>query len=367
MKVEDIANYLERIAPRSLQESYDNAGLIVGNPNWEVTGVLTTLDATEPIINEAIAKGCNLIVAHHPILFFGLKQLNGNNYVERTIIKAIQNNVAIYAIHTNLDNVANGVNAKICEKLQVKAAKILLPGKEKMLKLVTFTPPENLENILSELSKAGAGEIGNYESCSFQVNGMGTFKGNENSNPVKGKKNNLEKLEETRIEMVLPQNRKGNIINILKQAHPYEEVAYDIYPLDNVNSEVGSGMIGSLEESMDTASFFQYLKDKMNLVAFKHTPIVKKEIKTVAVCGGAGSFLLKRAIHAKADIFITSDFKYHEFFDAEDKIIIADIGHFESETFTRDLLADFLSDLTTDTSLKICISEVNTNPVHYFI
>lgn len=364
MKIKEITSYLEDIAPISLQESYDNSGLIVGNPNTEVTGVLTTLDATESIIDEAIKKDCNLIVAHHPILFFGLKRLNGNSYVERTIIKAIQNNIAIYAIHTNLDNVANGVNAKICNKLELEETKILAPGKEKMMKIVTFVPKENASTLLEALTKAGAGKIGNYDSCSFQTEGKGTFKGNPRSNPTIGEKNNLEFVDEIKLEMVFPSSKKGNVLNALTSSHPYDEVAYDIISLDNINKDVGSGMIGVLKEKMNEDDFFIYLKEKMNLKGFKHTNKLSKPIKKVAVCGGAGSFLLRKALTAKADIFITSDFKYHEFFDAEEKIIIADIGHFESETYTRDLLADMVSEISTNTPIHI--STTNTNPVQYF-
>lgn len=367
MKIKDITRIIETYAPISLQENYDNSGLIVGDPSTEVSGVLTTLDATEPIVEEAISKNCNLIVAHHPILFFGLKKLNGKNYVERTIIKAIQNNIALYAIHTNLDNVLNGVNAKICQKLQLIHTKILSPGKEKMMKLVTFVPKDVEAEIVSTLSNAGAGIIGNYENCSFQVEGTGTFKGNEHSNPQIGSKNNLEKVDEIRIEVVLPKNKKGAIVNALKNVHPYEEVPYDLYLLENTNPDVGAGMIGYLENEMTEIDFLKYLKELMGLHCFKHTTLLNKPIKKVAVCGGAGSFLLKKAMTVKADIFITSDFKYHEFFDAEDKIIIADIGHFESEIFTRELLAEILESSLQEKLIPLHISKVNTNPVQYFI
>ncbi|MEN7548585.1 Nif3-like dinuclear metal center hexameric protein [Rapidithrix thailandica] len=363
LKIKDITTYLESKAPRSYQESYDNAGLIVGNPEEEVKGVLVTLDSTEEIVEEAVRTGCNLIVAHHPIVFSGLKKLTGSNYVERTVIKAIKHDIAIYAIHTNLDNVEIGVNRKIAEQIGLENCRILAPKSGRQCKLVTFVPEENKQDVLSALSEAGAGVIGNYSKCSYQTKGTGTFEPNEQTNPHIGEQGSLEYVEEVRLEMVFPDYLQGALIAALKQAHPYEEVAYDIYPLLNNNGAIGSGMIGTLPEAQSPQQFLLYLKERMNLHCIRHTPITGHQVQRVAVCGGAGSFLLKAAKAQKADVFITGDFKYHEFFDAEGTILIADIGHYESEVFTKELLADWLKEQFK--GLRVCLSDVNTNPVHY--
>lgn len=365
MKIKDITHFLETIAPTVYQESYDNAGLITGNPMDEVTSVLVTLDVTEEVIDEAIKRDCNLIVAHHPIIFQGLKKLTGRNYVERTVIQAIKNDVAIYAIHTNLDNVKNGVNAKICEKIGIQDPQILAPKSEILQKLTVFVPSENANQLRGALGKAGAGNMGDYSDCIFSVTGEGTFRPNDKANPHIGEAQKLEKVTEERIEVIFPKYLQGRVLSAMQKVHPYEEVAYFLHALENKNPYVGSGMIGKLAEPMDEIAFFKHLKTSMNLTAFKHTTLRHKPIEKVAVCGGAGGFLLRNAISAGADIFITSDYKYHEFFDAENRIIIADIGHYESEIFTNNLLADFLTSKFENLAVKLV--ETNTNPVQYFI
>ena len=363
-KVKDIVRHLESIAPPSLQESYDNASLITGNSNMEVKGILITLDCIESIVEEAIARDCNLIIAHHPIVFRGLKQLNGKNYVERTIIKAIKNDIAIYAIHTNLDNVVHGVNRKIADKLGLKNLKILAPKKQTLQKLVTFIPVDDTDRVTQAMHEAGAGNIGNYSDCSFRITGTGYFKPNEEANPAIGSSGNLETVEENRVELVYPRYNQGRIVGALKSAHPYEEVAYYISDIENSNQEVGSGMIGDLPQPMDSSDFLQYLKDKMELNTIRYTEKTAPQISKVAVCGGAGSFLLGRAKGSKADAFVTADFKYHEFFDAEGQLMIADIGHYESEIFTKELLHSFLTEKFAN--IATCLSRVDTNPVKYF-
>jgi len=362
--IKDICNYLESIAPLSLQESYDNAGLITGNLKDEVTGVLCTLDCIETVLEEAIEKNCNLVVAHHPIVFSGLKKLSGGSYIERVIIKAIKNDIAIYAIHTNLDNIQTGVNAKICEKLQLQNTSILAPGKEKLLKLAAFVPQTHTDIVLNALGEAGAGQIGDYQNCSFSVTGEGRFQANKNANPFIGETDKLEKVHEDKVEVIFPTFLKGKVLNALLHHHPYEAVAYDLYQLQNNNPTVGSGMIGKLEKAMPALDFLQYLKEKMQLKVIRHTALTDNSIQKVAVCGGSGSFLLRQALSKKADIFITADYKYHQFFDADNKIIIADIGHFESEQFTRELLFEMLNSKFND--VQLVTSTVNTNPVNYF-
>jgi dinuclear metal center YbgI/SA1388 family protein len=362
-KIKDITRYLETIAPLSFQESYDNAGLQTGDANAEVTGILLTLDCTETVVEEAIAKNCNLIVAHHPVIFRGLKKLTGSNYVEKTIIKAIKNDIAIYASHTNLDSVPEGVNFKIAEKIGLKNLKILSQKEGQLLKLVTFAPQEATEKVLAAMHQAGAGNIGDYKNCSYQHTGEGRFMPTAGADPYIGEQNKLEKVTETRIEVLVPRHLKLAVIDALIKAHPYEEVAYDIYALENVYQEMGAGMIGELEYELESDVFLKHLKQSMNLQVVKHTPFLNKPVKKVALCGGAGSFLIKDAIRQQADIYITGDLKYHEYFDAENKIVLADIGHYESEVFTKELFYDLISKKFP--TFAVSLSEINTNPVRY--
>ena len=364
MKVKDFIQVLESVAPSSFQENYDNSGLLTGNNENEVKGVLICLDSTEEVIQEAIDNNCNLLIAHHPIVFKGLKRINGSNYVERVIIKAIKNDIAIYAIHTNLDNVLHhGVNAKIAEKLGLTNLKVLDPKRGLLKKLYTFAPLEHAERVRNSLFAAGAGGISNYSECSFNVEGTGTFKGAEGSNPFVGEVGTRHHEAEIKIEVIFPAYLENNILKELLDVHPYEEVAYDIVSLDNQFDTVGSGLVGELSEPMDAVLFLNELKSKMKTDCIRHTAICKDKISKVAICGGAGSFLLKNAIRAKADIYISADFKYHEFFDAENQIIIADIGHYESEQFTIELIYDIL--LNKFPIFAILKSKVKTNPVSY--
>ncbi|CAG5002635.1 GTP cyclohydrolase 1 type 2 [Dyadobacter sp. CECT 9275] len=364
-KIKDILTSLESLAPPSYQENYDNAGLIVGDKHAIVTGVLITLDVTEAVVQEAVSKKCNLIIAHHPIVFKGLKKLTGSNYVERTVLAAIKNDVAIYAIHTNLDHVLKGVNSKIAEKIGLKNIKILAPKKNILQKLVTFVPTENSESVLEALFNAGAGEIGAYKNCSFSTTGTGTFLPGEAANPAVGTIGKREDVRENRLEVIFPSHLGRKILTVLKAVHPYEEVAYYLQELENENQEVGAGMVGELEHDMQHEDFLQLLRSNMQLRVIRHTAPVTGPIRRVAVCGGAGSFLLPLAIGSGADVFITADYKYHEFFDADQQIMICDIGHYESEVFTKDLLYDYLSGIFSNFAL--CLSEINTNPVHYFL
>ena len=364
MKIKEITNYLESIAPLHYQESYDNAGLLVGDASREIDVALITLDCTEEVVEEAIENNCNLIIAHHPIIFSGLKKITGQNYVERTIIKAIKNDIAIYAIHTNLDNIKTGVSAKIAEILGVENCKILSPKKDLLRQLAVYCPVSDTEKVKEALFQAGAGDIANYDECSFSAKGEGTFRANESCDPHIGNIGERHTEKEEKIEVIFPKYKENTIISALKQAHPYEQVAYQIYILDNIHENVGAGIVGELAQKVDANRFLEMLKTKMQTDCIRHTKLVKNQIKRVAICGGSGSFLLSNAICEKADIFITADFKYHEFFDGENDIIIADIGHFESEQFTKDLIYDLLSKKFSKFAVRL--SKVNTNPINYF-
>ncbi|MEQ8361635.1 MAG: Nif3-like dinuclear metal center hexameric protein [Cyclobacteriaceae bacterium] len=363
VKIKDVTSHLESLAPGAYQESYDNSGLITGNPDWVVNGVLVTLDCIEVVVDEAIQQKCNLIIAHHPIVFKGLKSLTGKNYVERTIIKAIKNDIAIYAIHTNLDNVHHGVNYKIAERMGLTDLKVLAPKSDTLSKLVTFIPKDSAPSVLDALHKAGAGNIGNYKNCSFSTIGTGAFEPTEEASPQVGKSGKLEEVEEIRAELIFPSVLESKIIAALKKSHPYEEVAYYLTSLDNKNQEVGSGMVGVLETALEPKAFLERLKSRMNTASIRHTALPNSPIQKVAICGGAGSFLLQTAKAQGADAFVSADFKYHEFFDAEGQILIADIGHYESEQFTKDLLKEVLEEKFT--SFAVYFSKSVTNPISY--
>lgn len=363
MKIAEITSFLESIAHPSLQESYDNAGLITGNPAWDCKGIVISLDATEEVINEAVEKKANLVVAHHPIIFSGLKKINGKNYVEKAVITAIKNDIAIYAIHTNLDNVLNGVNGKMAQLLGLKNCSILSPKSNTLKKLYTFVPAAQAEQVRNAIFGAGGGNIGNYSECSFNAEGTGTFKAGDNTNPFVGNKGARHHEKEIRVEVIFPGWLENKIVSAMKSTHPYEEVAYDIISLSNQYQGIGSGLFGELPEPVDEAGFLEIVMKTFSIPVIKHTELRGKPVKKVALCGGSGSFLTGAAIAAGADIYITADMKYHEFFDANGRIVIADIGHYESEQFTIDLLKEVLEQkFPTFAVLK---TGVITNPVRY--
>ena len=363
MTIRDITACIEEIAPLNYAEGFDNVGLLIGNYTTKVSGVIVTLDTLENVVDEAIEKKCNLIVSFHPIIFSGLKKLNGKNYVERVVLKAIKNDIAIYAIHTALDNSFQGVNAKICEILGLQNKKILIPQKNTIKKLTTYAPKDNAEEVRLALFQAGAGNIGNYDNCSYNTEGFGTYRGNEDSNPSIGIKGEQHTEKETFISVIFEKHNEKSILTALFNAHPYEEVAYDIVPLDNVNKEIGIGMIGELTEEKSEQEFLQFVKTTMKAKGIRHSKLLNIPIRKVAVLGGSGSFAIENAIQANADVYITSDIKYHEFYKAENKIIIADIGHYESEQFTKNLLVEILTKKFPN--FAIILSQKNTNPIYY--
>jgi dinuclear metal center YbgI/SA1388 family protein len=364
MKIRDLIAVLEELAPPVFQESYDNSGVITGDVSLEAGGALLCLDCTEAVVEEAIALGCNLIIAHHPILFGAIKSITPRNYVERTLISAIKNDIVIYACHTNLDHVRQGVNQLICEKLGVKNSRILLPKENLLKKLVTFVPASHHANVLKAVFEAGAGHIGDYDSCSFSQQGEGTFRGAPGTQPFLGKPGELSREPETRVEVVLHRGVQKQVIAALIKAHPYEEVAYDLYSLDNVHPSVGSGMIGDLEKPLKEEDFLNLVKETLRVPVIRHTALRGRSIKRVALCGGSGRFLLKNAINAGADAYVTADFKYHEFFDVEGRLLLADAGHYETEQFTPEIFYRVIRKKFS--TFAVHLSKINTNPVHYF-
>ena len=364
MKIIEIISGLEQMAPLPLQESYDNSGLLIGNSNDECSGVLITLDVTENVLKEAITKNMNLVIAHHPLIFGGLKKITGHTATERITAAAIKNDIAIYAIHTNLDNILEGVNAMICKKIGLTELRPLEPGQKQLRKLVTFCPIEYAEKVRKAIFDAGAGHIGNYDSCSFNSSGTGTFKAGEGANPFVGKLNELHHESEIRIETIFPFYLEKKIMHALLVSHPYEEVAYDIYQLENKSQQTGAGMIGQLDQSLTKNAFLQLLKERFSTGCIRYSDFRDRPIKKVAVCGGSGSFLINKALSAGVDAFITGDIKYHDFFIPEGRILLADIGHYESEQHTKELLFNQITKIFP--TFAVQISEHNTNSVHYF-
>ncbi len=363
MKIKEVVCALERFAPLPLQDGFDNAGLQIGLTDAEATGALLCLDVTESVLDEAIALGYNLIIAHHPLIFKGYKSITGKDYVERCILKAIKNDLVIYAAHTNLDNLQQGVNFKIAEKIGLKNTRILLPKENSLLKLVTFVPLMQAESVRKALFDAGCGCIGNYDSCSYNVVGEGTFRASEGTHPFCGNIGELHTEKEVRIETVLPAYKKTEAIKALLHAHPYEEPAYDLYPLQNSWGQAGSGLIGELEHPETELEFLKKIKKTFEVGCLKHNKLTGREIQTVALCGGAGAFLIPHAIRNQADVFITGEIKYHDYFGLDTEILLAEIGHYESEQYTKEIFYTIIRDLFP--ALDIQMTKVNTNPIKY--
>ena len=363
MNIGTITDYLETIAPLSYQESYDNSGLTIGDKAAEVSGALFTLDVTEAVVDEAIELGYNLIIAHHPLIFKPIKRINSKQEADRCIIKAIKHDIAIYAAHTNLDNAPQGVNAMICEKLGLSQTKILEPAGEMLRKVIVFVPLEHAEKVRDAMFGAGAGRLGEYSSCSFNIPGQGTFKAGNDANPYVGALGEMHTENEIKIEALCEEQDIGRILHAMIQAHPYEEVAYDIYPLINKNPYVGSGMIGKLDQPMGEMDFLHLVKRVFNPGCLKYSPLMQKKIQKVAVCGGSGNFLISNALASGADAFITGEIKYHDYFMAENKILLIEAGHYETEQFTKDLLYRVVKENFTTFASRI--STITTNPVNY--
>lgn len=363
MTIKEVTSLIEELAPLPYAEDFDNVGLLVGQYGTKVSGVLVTLDTLESVVDEAIAKNCNLIVSFHPIVFTGIKKFNGSDHVERVIIKAIKNDIAIYAMHTALDNAFNGVNGRICDQLKLINKEILIPKKGTIKKLITFVPDNKADKVRDALFKAGAGGIGNYDECSFNIQGTGTFKGNPDSNPTIGEKGKTQFEKETQIGITYQRHLEAGILKALLDAHPYEEVAYEISTLENTNQHIGMGMVGELQQEMSETDFLRYVKSKMNSDCIRHSALCDQPIKKVAVLGGSGSFAIENAKRAGAQAFITADLKYHQFHQADNKLLLLDIGHYESEQYTKNLLVELLTKKIAN--FAVVLSEKITNPIKY--
>ena len=363
MKISQIIETLEDFAPLALQESFDNSGLQVGDVSRPVRGVLLCLDVTEEVLDEALELDCNLIISHHPLLFKPIKKLSGKTYIERCVIKACKNDLVIYAAHTNIDNASGGVNFYLAEKLGLQNLRILSPKKDNLLKLVTFVPEAYAGIVRNALFNAEAGCIGNYDSCSFNSAGSGTFRAGEGTNPFVGELHEIHTESEIRIETILPAHKKTAVLRALLAVHPYEEPAYDFYPLANEWNLAGSGIVGELPSPEKEEDFLQRLKTIFKLKCVKHSPLTGREISEVALCGGSGAFLIPEAIAYGADIFITGEAKYNDYFDVENRILLAVIGHYESEIITKELFYDVITKKMIN--FAVHFSTTNSNPVNY--
>ena len=364
MIVQELVDFLNSRIPPAIQEEYDNSGLLTGNREDEIKGVLISVDVTEQVIDEAVSKGANFILSHHPLIFSGLKSLTGKDHIERAVIKAIRNNIALYAAHTSLDNLKNGINFKMAEKLGLKNLSILRPRKEQLLKLVFFVPHDHADAVREAVFNAGAGIVGDYEGCSYNLKGKGSFRPGEGTDPYVGEIGQMHFEEETRVETWLPRYKTSQVLKAMNEAHPYEEVAYDLYPLANKDKETGSGVIGELDEEIPEKEFLDRLKDVFNVPVVKHTKLLYSFVCRIALCGGSGSFLLEDAMARQADAFVSADFKYHRFFDADGKILVADIGHYESEAVSKDFFYELVAE--NFHNFAVHLSEINTNPINYY-
>lgn len=364
MTIRDVQDVLEQWAPLSQAEDFDNVGLLVGDSSRTVTHILVAHDALENVIDEAILKNCNLIVCFHPIIFSGLKRLNGTNYVDRAVTKAIKNDVAIFAMHTALDNVPHGVSYGMAQALKLRDCGILVPKKEGIYKLTTYVPHAFAKALKESLFKAGAGHIGHYDQCSFSVQGEGTFRAGPNTKPFVGEKGKQHAEKETQINLSFEKHHKNKILKALMQTHPYQEVSYEITSLENQNQHLGMGMIGELEKEVSETEFLSLIKTTFQTGGVRHSPLLDKPIKKVAVLGGSGAFAITTALYQGADAYVTADLKYHDYYQAENQILLADVGHFESERFTKTLIANYLTEKIRN--FAILLSEENTNPINYF-
>ncbi|MFZ4456820.1 MAG: Nif3-like dinuclear metal center hexameric protein [Bacteroidales bacterium] len=363
MKISEITSAIESFAPLSLQESYDNSGIQLGNISLETDSALVCIDVNEEVIDEAISLNAKLIISHHPLIFKGLKSITGKDYIERSVVKALKNDITIYAAHTNLDNAWGGVSFKMAEKLGLQNVRILAELPDSLLKLVTFVPNENLEKVRNSLFEAGAGQIGNYDQCSYQSDGYGTFRAGEESSPFCGEKGELHTESETRLEVILPVYMKSKVVKSLYESHPYEEPAFDLIQLKNDFARAGAGVIGELPEEMDEIEFLQKIKADFQVEGLKYSPFLNKSVRKVALCGGSGAFLIGNALRAKADVYITGDIKYHDFFNNNDSILLVDAGHYESEQYTIELICEIIQKKFA--TFAVHFTKCKTNQINY--
>lgn len=363
MKLSELSSFLDSSLPLSFQEEWDNSGLQTGDPGMEISSALVALDVTEAVVEEAVRTGSNLILSHHPLIFSGIRKITGRSSTERIIMNSIRNNIAIYSAHTNLDMVSNGVSKKMALKLGLENISVLRTLKNKLQKLVTFVPEDHLGRVREAIFSAGAGVIGNYDLCGFTAGGTGSFRGGENTSPFTGEKGILHFEKELRFETIFYSHLKDRVIKALLAAHPYEEVAYDIYALENDNIDAGLGCTGEFPEPVDETVFLLKLKSVFGAEGIRYSKLTGRPVKKVALCGGSGASLLNDALKRGADAFVTADIKYHAFFEPENKLLLVDCGHYETEKFSVEILYDLI--VKNFPNFAVRFSETNTNPINY--
>ncbi len=364
MKLKDLALYLDSVVPLSFQEGYDNSGLQVGLTEREVSSGLITLDVTEEVMEEAIASKMDVVISHHPLIFKGIKSIGGKSFTDRILYQAIKNDIAVYSAHTNLDIFSGGVSMKMAEKIGLEEITVLSPSEKMLLKLVVYIPESHLEDVCNGLFEAGAGIIGNYDRCGFVTSGTGSFRANEIAKPFVGEKGIVHFEKEIRFETILFSHLRDKVIGALLNIHPYEEVAYDLFPLENKNAGIGLGCVGKLKDAVTENEFLKLVSSVFSADGIRYSKPTGKMIKKVALCGGSGASLINNSISAGADVFLTADLKYHDFFKAENRILLVDTGHFESEKFSREILKDLI--IKKFPKFAVRFSETNTNPINYF-
>ena len=364
MKLKELCSYLDSAVPLAFQEGYDNSGLQVGSPEREITSAMITLDVTEDVIKDALAEKCDVVVSHHPLIFNGIKNLTGKSFTEKIIYEAVKNDIAVYSAHTNLDVFNSGVSRKMAEKIGLEDISVLSPSANLLLKLVTFIPESYLEKVRNAIFEAGAGVTGNYDFCAFTNSGTGSFRGNEMAKPFVGEKGKIHFENEIRFETILFSHKKDMVIKALLENHPYEEVAYDLYSLENRNTGIGSGCAGYFHKPISEHDFLEQVSLVFDAKGIRYSKLTGKAIRKVALCGGSGAFLINPAIYSGADAYLTADIKYHDFFKAENKILLVDAGHFETEKFSTEILKDLI--IKKFPKFAVRFSEKNTNPINYY-
>jgi len=363
----EIIKYIESWAPKEIAWSKDNVGLQVGSAERKVKNIFLSLDLNMKVLNEAITKNCNLIINHHPLLFNPIRKIDiDKDPISLILEKIIKHDVTLYSAHTNLDFTKDGVSFELAKTLKLKNIRFLTNLKSIQYKLIIFVPDSHLEIVANTIFKDGGGIIGEYSNCSFRTSGEGTFKGSEKASPSLGKKLSFEIVNEVKLEVIIDSWKLGKIISEVKKVHPYEEIAYDVYPLNNENSNYGMGAVGEIDKPMEMDEFLVHVAKCLKIKNFRHTKGNRKKIKTVAVCGGSGSELIPDAIKVGADSFITADIKYHTFLDNEERLCLIDAGHYETEILVLKELNKRLSDVTIGKKIKVYKYNSSTNPVIFY-
>ncbi len=357
----DLSSALESVAPSLYAESYDNVGLLVGRSEWKCEKVLVALDITEAVVQEAIEKGVQAIVAHHPVIFGGIQRLTGEDTAQRAIELAIKHSIALLACHTNLDAIEGGVSYRMAQAISLVNVRTLQPRSGLLWNLIVYVPAESAETLLEALWEAGAGKMGAYDECAFRSHGLGSFRPKEGAHPHNGVIGERAFADEIRLELLVPEGARKKVHQCMMEHHPYEEIAHSWLKHDGVHHSVGFGAIGQWD-ACDWPEAVRRIKTAFGVASFRHTMPIASDYRTVAVCGGAGADLLAQAKSQQAELFITSDITYHRYFGADDRLVFIDIGHWESEQHAMELLIDIVREKFPN--FAVLKSETNTNPMH---